>query len=195
MPRPRSITDEQILRAAIAAIGSHGPARLTLAHVAEEAGVSPAALIQRFGSKAALLSAVAAAGAGRAEIAFDDAQARGDGPLDTLGEALVAFAGDVRDRTRFANHLAMLQLDLTDPELRRAAADQAAVVRRRIAELLAQAIAAGQLDHHDTGCLADTVYTAYNGALITWAIDGTGPLGQWVRTRVQTVTDPYRARR
>lgn len=193
MPRPRSITDEQIIAATVAAIGRHGPARLTLAHVADEAGVSPAALIQRFGSKAALLAAVAERGSGQAETVFDATAARGGAPLVTLREALADFAGDIGDRTQFANHMAMLQLDLADPELHRQALDQAAVVRRRIEGLLADAVAAGHLRRTDTARLADTVYTAYNGAMITWAIDGTSTLRDRIRTQVDAVLDPYRS--
>ena len=58
-PRPRQASDEDILKAAFRAIARLGPAKLTLADVAAEAGVSAAALVQRFGSKRALLLAAA----------------------------------------------------------------------------------------------------------------------------------------
>jgi AcrR family transcriptional regulator len=61
-PRPRQASDAEILAAALTAILRHGPVRLTLAHVAREAGLSPAALVQRFGSKRGLLLAVASGG-------------------------------------------------------------------------------------------------------------------------------------
>jgi len=64
-PRPRLASDEDILMAAFRAIARLGPARLTLADVAREAGVSAAALVQRFGSKRALLRAAAAAAESR----------------------------------------------------------------------------------------------------------------------------------
>ncbi|MET8542281.1 helix-turn-helix domain-containing protein, partial [Kitasatospora sp. NPDC004799] len=57
MPRPRTTSDAEILAATARAIGIHGPGRLTLAHVGAEAGVSPATLSQRFGSKRGLLLA------------------------------------------------------------------------------------------------------------------------------------------
>ncbi|MGH2614392.1 MAG: helix-turn-helix domain-containing protein, partial [Thermomicrobiales bacterium] len=61
--RPRTVTDAEILAAAERAIARHGPARLTLAHVAAEVGLTPPTLLQRFGSKRGLLLAVAARGA------------------------------------------------------------------------------------------------------------------------------------
>ena len=53
--RPRTHSDDALLDATFRAVGAVGPARLTLADVAREAGVAPATLVQRFGSKRALL--------------------------------------------------------------------------------------------------------------------------------------------
>ena len=57
-PRPRTVPDEQILTAAQRAMSRLGPARLTLAEVATEAGLSAATLVQRFGSKRGLMLAL-----------------------------------------------------------------------------------------------------------------------------------------
>ncbi len=194
MPRPRSATDSQIIAATVAAIGKHGPAKLTLAHIADEIGLSPAALVQRFGSKAGLMAAVASDAAHHADAAFDQAQARTESPVEAVVEAMVAFAGDLHDRTELANHLAMLQLDLTDPELRRHTVAQARVVRTRIRRLLEEATATGELRATDLDELTQTIHAAYTGAALTWAIDGSGDLADWIRRRVSAVLDPHRTR-
>lgn len=49
-PRPRRIDDAALLDAAGRVVSRLGPAKFTLADVAREAGLSPAALVQRFGS-------------------------------------------------------------------------------------------------------------------------------------------------
>lgn len=192
MARPRTVSDEQIVAAAVRAIGKHGPAQLTLAHVGAEAGVSAAALVQRFGSKAALLRTVSADGSRHAAAAFDAAEAAKAPPLRTLHRALASFAEGIGSRTELANHLGMLQMDLADEELRREAARQAKVVRSRIARLLDAAVAMGDLGSCDTAALATTVHTAYSGALITWAVEGRGSLTAWLRARVDAVLVPYR---
>ena len=51
-------------------------------------------------------------------------------------DALVAVGARARTRTDLANNLAMLNLDLTDDDLGRFAAEQSRVLRRRIAGLL-----------------------------------------------------------
>ena len=193
MPRPRSVSDDDIRAATLTAIGKHGPARLTLARVAEEAGVSPAALVQRFGSKAALLAAVGDGGADDAAAAFDEAIERSSSALAALTGALAGFAGDIHTRIELANHMAMLQLDLTDPQLHARTVEQSRLVRRRITDLLERAVAAGELVHDTPDELTAIVYTAYNGALITWAIDGTADLHDWIRAQVDAVIRPYRA--
>ena len=50
-PRPRIASDIEIIEAATRAVGLVGSSRLTLADIAVEAGISPGALVQRFGSK------------------------------------------------------------------------------------------------------------------------------------------------
>src|SRR5207253_320127 len=60
-PRPRQTSDQQILAATMRVMQRLSPTQLTLAEVAREAGVVPATLIQRFGTKRGLLLAVCGA--------------------------------------------------------------------------------------------------------------------------------------
>ena len=93
-----------------------------------------------------------------------------------------------------ANHLALLHLDLTDPELGAHAAKQNRLLRRAITQLLNEAISDGEISPTDAAELADTVYTVYNGALVTWAIDGTGSLTRWLSSG-STASSPTTNRR
>lgn len=58
MARPRTISDEQLVQAAATAVVQRGDGSWSLADVAAAAGVSPAALVKRFGSRDGLLVAV-----------------------------------------------------------------------------------------------------------------------------------------
>jgi AcrR family transcriptional regulator len=82
--RPRQNTDVEIPQAAFRAIARLGPTRLTLADVAEEAGVTPAALVQRFGSKRALLLAAAADAAGGRVYIFQGLREKHRSPYAAL---------------------------------------------------------------------------------------------------------------
>lgn len=191
--RPRSVSDEAIFAAVSAVVTEVGPFGLTLAAVADRAGVSAPALSQRFGSKRNLLVAYAAASAAGVDDLFERARTTSRDPLSALRKGLVAFTSSVSTRPALANNLAFLHLDLTDPELGAHAARQSRLLRRRIADLLREAIERGQLDGADPVALADTLYTTYNGALVTWAIDGRGPLARWLTERVDRVLAPHLA--
>ncbi|HSI80076.1 MAG TPA: TetR/AcrR family transcriptional regulator [Solirubrobacterales bacterium] len=193
-PRPRTVSDEAVLDAALAIAGRAGPNAVTFARVAEEVGLSAATLVQRFGSKRGLLLAAARRGGpGRAE-AWERARAAEPSPIAALLGVLGSFSAAVGSRGAMANSLAFLHLDLSDPEFHRLAEQGMEEMRERIRELLDAAIEAGELERGaDTAELARAVQNAYNGALISWAIYGRGPVEDWLRREVEFVLAPFRA--
>src|SRR5687768_12664904 len=60
MARPRKVSDDEVFAAAMRAMSRVGPGELTLALIAEEAGVTAGALVQRFGSRRQLLVTMSA---------------------------------------------------------------------------------------------------------------------------------------
>ena len=176
--------------AAWRAIGAVGPGHLTLADVAREAGVAPATLVVRFGSKRALLLAVAERAARVVPAAFPPA---GADPLGALEEGLVALTAPVADPESFAHHLAFLQMDLADPELRRHAAAHARGLRRAVRRLLDAAVSDGQLAPCDTAALAGAVQAIRQGALLDWAVDRRGSPGRACAPRCELLA-PRRRR-
>jgi AcrR family transcriptional regulator len=192
MARPRSASTEQIVAAAIRVIGRAGPARLTLAEVGEEAGLSAAALVQRFGGRRELLLAVARHGANSVPALFDRARARFPAsPLHALMDALAEGAGAVRTPEEISNHLAFLQMDLTDPEFHALALQHARAMLVEISALIEEAVAAGELGDCDPDGVGRTVQNSYNGALVTWAIYREGTLAEWMRGEVEAVLEGY----
>ncbi|MEU1863532.1 TetR/AcrR family transcriptional regulator [Streptomyces gardneri] len=175
MPRPRATSDTDILAATGRAIGAHGPGRLTLAHVGAEAGVSPATLSQRFGSKRGLLLAFAADAAAGADEPYRRARAAHDSPLAAVHAVADEFARHMSTPEEMANHLGMLQLDLSDPEFRVHAAAHTRAVDAVLRELLAEAAARGELPAGtDVPRLARAVKITMDGSLLQWALTGEG---------------------
>lgn len=195
--RPRTRTDEEILDATQRVVAMAGPDRTTLAAVAREVGLSPSTLVQRFGSKRALLAAMARYSVASAPEAMAPVRvARERDPVEALVTAL-GTAGLARLATgpaRMANQVAMLQRDLEDPELHAAAAAHARAVRGRIAEILAGFVARGALGPGaGDPAVARAVQVAANGSLIAWAIEPEGGLDALLRTQLEAVVGPYRA--
>src|SRR6202795_168231 len=92
-PRPRETSDAQILAAAARVMQRRSPVDLTLADVAKEAGVVPATIIQRFGTKRELLLANCKAWTADVSGQFAAARAKYGTPLQTLVELCVELSG------------------------------------------------------------------------------------------------------
>jgi AcrR family transcriptional regulator len=192
MPRPRTISDEDVLDAVLDLAHRVGPARVTFAAAAAESGLSAATLVQRFGTKRELLLAADKRGIDLWVAALDRSTAAS--PLARVVEGLVLAVPSDATPELMANSVAMLQLDLADPEFHAETLRGARAVRAGIARDLSAALEAGEL-RSGTGVegLAELVETTYHGAMIGWAIHGEGSLADWMREQVEAVLAPHRA--
>jgi len=190
-PRPRLASDAEILAGTMRAITRLGPAKLTLAGVAHEVGLSPAALVQRFGSKRQLLLALAAQAPEGNDALF---QALRDGNPSHL-QALLAMADCMAlmgsTPEEISNTLAFLQIDLTDPEFHRLALRSSGSVHAGIRALIKDGVRAGELVRCNADRLAHALQAAMNGSMLNWAIHRQGTLQTWIRRDLETVLDPY----
>jgi AcrR family transcriptional regulator len=190
MPRKKLLPDAAVLAAAGRVFGRIGPARFTLADVAAEAGLAPATLVQRFGSKRALMLAFAEHAASLARQPFEQARTQVAEPLGALRTALLIASRSTKGRQELTHSLAFLLEDLADEELRAHAARHARWTEASIRELLDCAVERGELASHDTARLARALQAAWNGALIQWAIRGRGSLASWISAVVDTLLEP-----
>jgi len=190
-PRPRTATDEALLEATARAVARHGPARLTLAHVAAEAGLAPATLVQRFGSKRGLLLALARQGSAATGREYAALRERNPSPLAALYALADCMAGMAPTPEELANHLAFLHIDLTDPDFHRLALAQSQAARAEIQSFLDDAIKAKELVRCDTARLARAVQVTLGGGLIAWAIERQGTAAEWLREDLRTLLEPY----
>jgi AcrR family transcriptional regulator len=191
MPRPRTISDEDVLDAVLALAHRVGPARVTFAAAAAEVGLSAATLVQRFGTKRDLLLAADKRGIDLWVGALDRSTAAS--PLARIVEGLVLAADPVATPEQMANSLAMLQLDLADPDFHAETLRGARAVRARIMRDLGAALEAGELRQgSDITTLAKLVETTYHGALIGWAIHRESTLADWMREQIEAALAPHR---
>ncbi|MFJ8209403.1 TetR/AcrR family transcriptional regulator [Streptomyces sp. NPDC096033] len=190
--RPRGVDDLAILRAATEVMGQVGPAGLTLAAVAREVGLVPATLTQRFGSKRGLLLALADRSVEDAGARIAQVRAAHGSALGALSELVTETMAGMATPERFANHLAFLCMDLTDPQLRERALAVHRAQTRAVVELLAEAVAAGELRAGtDPAALARTVQAVAAGTGMHWALEGEGDLGRRLRQELVAVLSPH----
>ena len=122
-------SDQEILAATARVMQRRSPAQLTLADVAKEAGVVPATLIQRFGTKRELLLVACRTAPGSVPKAFAVARARHRSPLKALIELYADGTAFAPTPEAVANGLAYLQIDLTDPDFHAITLAQFRVIR------------------------------------------------------------------
>lgn len=176
-------------------MSSLGPVRFTLADVAREAGLSPATLVQRFGSKRGLLLALAGQGVEYVDECFAAMRAAHRSPLRALIAAATEMPRHTKTAEELANHLAFLQIDLSDPDFYRLMLELSKRTRAGYRALLQEAVAAGELAPCDTGKLARLVEALAGGSLINWAVYREGSAERWVRGDLEALLAPHRPTR
>ena len=192
MPRPRTVSDAEILGAAAWVIGEVGPDRLTLGDVGRRVGLAPATVVQRFGSRRGLLLALADHDVDAVPARLRSAAAAPGSVLDALVGVLVESASQIDSPARFAHHLAFLLKDLEDPEFQASTRRYGSGVSAAITTVLAAAADRGELAG-DVDELAQLVHVVYNGALVTWGMAPDGKPADLVGRRLRQVLAPYRA--
>jgi AcrR family transcriptional regulator len=193
-PRPRETTDQHLLAAAHRVINRVGP-HLTLADVAKEAGVSPATLVQRFGSRRGLLLAFVSSASGATGLEFARIRESHPDPVKAIREFVRCFARMAPTPEAVSNALAFLQIDLSDPDFHRHAYRQTRDTVDEFRRLLNEAVKAGRLQRCDTARLARALNAIVGGSMLSWAVLRTGSAEAWMLADVDTLLKPLLIKR
>lgn len=182
MPPKKLIDDDQVLEKALFVISEKGPETFTLADVGKAVGLAPATLMQRFGSKRALLIKAAKHVPAKLKRDLEKLKAKAlawDAELMVLLSEVPEGFGTRQD---IANSLGLLKLDMVDPELHPIARELMDRVRTRIRELLEQAKSEGNLvSKTPVEVLAGELDALRHGLVIQWTLSGDGSLQGWLK--------------
>lgn len=192
MARPRKVSDDEVYAAAMRAMSRVGPGELTLAHIADEAGVTPGALVQRFGSKRQLLVTISALLNSGTSAFFQQLRAGAESPLEVVRAYADCMAGLASTPAALLRSFAYLQADLADPDIRRHLVSQSRAVRRELTALLEEAASRGEVSRDtDVASLARNIEAMISGALLTWAFHEEGSAAAWLRAHLDALLRPY----
>jgi AcrR family transcriptional regulator len=159
-PRQRKIGDAEVVAAAALVVMERGAENTRLSDVAAATGLAAATLIQRFGTREALLAAVAASLPGQVAAVF--AAARRDlSPLDALAAALARLAEPT--------HLRMLMQASTDAALWGAYSLE---VRKQIGLSLLDAMNQSEIPPVDRAEAGRALQLAFYGAAAAALLEG-----------------------
>ncbi len=196
-PRRRKAEDTDVFAAMVRVMLRVGPAELTLGAIAAEAGVTAGALVQRFGSKRELLHAHARYAAATGDIGFGAPRtARASSPLTALRAVTAVYARLAESPRAAVRNLAYLHNDLADPVLRRKLLRLNRATRVRYEQLLADAVAAGDLRADtDVQALARMIEVTLGGSFLAWTIYREGPAATHLREDLDATLRPYLTQR
>jgi AcrR family transcriptional regulator len=195
-PRRRKAEDVDVFAALVRVMKRRGPAELTLRAIAAEAGVTAGALVQRFGSKRALLLAHARHAAATGDVGVTVPRRRTSSPLDALRSVPAMYAQLANSPRAAVRNLAYLQNDLADPALRRHLLRLKRAARVQYEQLLADAVAAGELRAAtDRQALARSIEVTLDGSFLAWTLYREGSAADWLREDLDTTLRPYLTRR
>ena len=94
-----------------------------------------------------------------------------------------------------ANHLAFLQIDLTDAAFHRITSRLFKANQEALAGLLAEARQGGEIVGADPKALARLLLAVVNGSLLTWAVYREGDAASWLARDIDLALEPYRPAR
>ncbi len=180
MPRPRRISNEAVLDAALRVMFRKGPAEFTLAAVAAEAGLAPPTLVQRFGDKRGLiLQALAQDNAAFAAAVAEAPRFRGRASVIGLFALLTP---DIQDPDVLATGLLWLREDFRDPGLNALARGRWKMLREAVAERLPPLPIA-------PGLAARLIEAQWQGAFNQWGFFREGRLPDFVAESLEAWFD------
>ncbi|MGB3328315.1 MAG: TetR/AcrR family transcriptional regulator [Thermomicrobiales bacterium] len=190
--RPRTVSDRDLIDAFLRVHLDGDPARWTLADVARDAGVVPATIVQRFGSKRGLMERALQQGLADLEIGVAAAVERApdDWRAGLDGVIAVLVPQDLSPR-QMANSIAQLYVELSDPGLRPWVERHMTVAAAAFETVLAWGGRGGDLRDAPGIALGEVATTAWSGAVVRFAITGSGSSRAWVTRAVEEVLAPY----
>jgi AcrR family transcriptional regulator len=194
-PRRRKAEDADVFAALVRVMQRRGPAELALREIAAEAGVTAGALVQRFGSKRAMLLAHARHAAATGDTGVTVSVPRTASPVETLRSITKMYAQLAGSPRAALRNLAYLHNDLADPVLRRHLLRLSRAARVWYEERLTDALAAGEL-RADTRvpALARLIEVTLRGSLLNWTLYRDGSAAGWLRKDLDAVLQPYLTR-
>lgn len=195
--RPRVFSDAAIFQATRHVLEQGGYPALTLQAIAERVGCTRQALVRRFGSKNALITAYLDATLTAMTANYTIMQADAESPLSALRARFVA-PPEARleiheDRAVQANVLAFMLTAGAEPEIGARFDALSQMFQDEMDRLIQAAIEQGELVHVESGALARTLFAASLGETVRWAsTPGDDTLVSRLAATFDLVTTPYR---
>lgn len=193
--RSRTVQDDAVFRAVFAVVADVGYPQLTFAKLGDRVGLTPSALVQRFGNKRRLLLAffdwIHTMARALIDASLVDVRAQ---PVPALRSALATWSSQLPAQPeRLAHLLAFFPTLAGDKEMSTRIARIDGLLEETIDQVLRSAAAHGDLKAVDPRLLARTLIATCRGTLLRWVVLPEGPLPDQLGQCVGAVLAPYLA--
>ena len=178
MARPRTVTDEAILDAALAVMHRGGPEALTFAAVGKAVGLSPATLVQRYPSKGVFLRAALLQAWDHLDALTAEADRNEKVSVEGAIAMLVRMFPTGTGETDYAEGLLILREDMRDPVLRARGTAWGEVLALALGRRLTQ-------DWVDQMRLGRLMASQWQGAVLWWGFSREGTLRSFLRRELR----------
>ena len=187
MPRKKKTEDSVILKMILRVIIKQGATTFSLEDLSKETGLSPATLLQRFGSKKEILHKAI-------ELANHDLQndltnrpVGNKSPLQEVMDIYMEFSAPFLNPSDVASGLDILKLDITEERLNHLTRNYFEIRRNKIESLIILARVNGEISADiNADELAWNLECLWQGSIMMWALTGEGLLHDWMKERFST---------
>jgi len=178
MPRPKSLSDTEVLKTANRLLHAHGPEGLSFGKLARACGLSSSTLVQRFASKDGLMRATLMHAWDGLDTRTASLAARLPRSPEGAVRLLVALSRDYGDIERYADNLLILREDLRDPVVRA----RGKAWKGALSAVLEECFAGQPGAVPGIGLM---LAAQWQGALLWWSFDPEGPVERFVEERLR----------
>ena len=178
MPRPKTLPDSEVLKAAYALVHEQGPDALTFSTLARACGLSASTLVQRFKSKADLIRSTLSYAWDGLDEKTATFSAKVPKTPDGAVQLLTLLSKDYGEIEAYADALLILREDLRDPSLRARGAKWKAVLTRALEECF------DSVPNAPPG-IGLLMASQWQGSLLWWSFDPKGRVEQYVEDNLE----------
>ena len=179
MPRPKTLSDKDVLQAAYTLMHRQGPDALTFSSLAQACGLSASTLVQRFKSKAELIRSTLFHAWDGLDEKTASLSARVPRTPEGAIQLLTVLSRDYGGIEAYADALLILREDLRDPAVRARGAKWKAVLARALEDCFA----GFPRSPKDVGFL---MASQWQGSLIWWSFDPRGRVEDFVEENLKS---------
>jgi AcrR family transcriptional regulator len=184
VPRTKKVGDSIILKMILEVIAKEGATTFSLEDLSKKTGLSPATLLQRFGSKRNILHKAIELANQDLKNNLTNRSVIDKSPLKEIINVYLELSMPFSNPIDVARGLDILKLDITEKRLNRLTKKYFELRRNKITSLVTLAQKQGEIafDFH----IADLVWNLeclWQGSIMLWALTQKGKLQPWLTNR------------